>query len=391
MRVRKSIAAIAVGLAVLAGTGDDASGLPGPPGPPAGGGPRGPGIGPSGGPRPGGIRGPGGVGGPGGPGGIQRPGGVGGPGRAPTFGGPRAPGGAPGGRGPERLPEGIPGQGRPGGIGPGWRPQGPAQIPGAQGIGGPASSHGLGGLGSLAKSSDALVHNSSTFPVNQQSLANTRDSIRNSLNQNNKYNFFQGDWSSRYPNSWYAAAWASGSSDAYSYADWSTAYRYCRSYQSEPVYYDYGSTVVYEGDTVYVNGSSAGTQQQYAQQATSIAETGQQAAATKDEDWLSLGVFAMTQGGQSSSNDLFQLAVNKSGVIRGNYYSALSDTTLPVCGSVDPKTQRAAWKVGDRKEPVFEAGFANLTKSETTMLVHFAEDRTQQWNLVRIEQPPQRE
>jgi hypothetical protein len=58
-------------------------------------------------------------------------------------------------------------------------------------------------------------------------------------------------------------------------------------------------------------------------------------------------------------------------VIRGNYYSALSDTTLPVYGSVDKETQRAAWTVGDRKEPIFEAGFANLTKSETTMLVHF--------------------
>jgi hypothetical protein len=35
----------------------------------------------------------------------------------------------------------------------------------------------------------------------------------------------------------------------------------------------------------------------------------------------------------------------------------------------------------------FEAGLANLTKSETTMLVHFGKDRTQQWSLVRIEQP----
>ena len=95
----------------------------------------------------------------------------------------------------------------------------------------------------------------------------------------------------------------------------------------------------------------------------------------------------MIQGEQVSGNDLFQLAVNKAGVIRGNYYSALSDTTLPVYASVDKKTQRAAWTVGDRKEPIFEAGFANLTKSETTMLVHFGKGRTQQWTLVRIEQP----
>ena len=65
----------------------------------------------------------------------------------------------------------------------------------------------------------------------------------------------------------------------------------------------------------------------------------------------------------------------------------LSDTTLPVYGSVDKKTQRAAWTVGDRKDTTYEAGLANLTKSETTMLVHFGKDRTQQWTLVRVEQP----
>jgi hypothetical protein len=31
-------------------------------------------------------------------------------------------------------------------------------------------------------------------------------------------------------------------------------------------------------------------------------------------------------------------------------------------------------------------GFANLTKAESTMLVHFGKDRTQQWSLIRVEQ-----
>jgi hypothetical protein len=50
-------------------------------------------------------------------------------------------------------------------------------------------------------------------------------------------------------------------------------------------------------------------------------------------------------------------------------------------------TQRAAWTVGDKKEPIYEAGFANLTKSETTMMVHFGKDRSQQWTLIRIDTP----
>src|SRR5205085_8694755 len=114
------------------------------------------------------------------------------------------------------------------------------------------------------------------------------------------------------------------------------------------------------------NGDAVATPEQYAQQAVTIADTGKQAPAAKEEEWLALGVFAMVQGEQVNGNDLFQLAVNKSGTIRGNYYNALADTTLPVYGSVDKKTQRAAWRIGDRKDTTYEVGFANLTKAETT-------------------------
>src|SRR5262249_45346663 len=105
---------------------------------------------------------------------------------------------------------------------------------------------------------------------------------------------------------------------------------------------------------------------------------------------LSLGVFAMVQGERTDSNDLFQLAVNKAGTIRGNFYNALSDTTVPVYGAVDKKTKRAAWTVGDKKEPIYEAGFVNLTKPETTMMVHFGKNHSQQWTLIRVEQPAEK-
>jgi hypothetical protein len=196
---------------------------------------------------------------------------------------------------------------------------------------------------------------------------------------------FGAGWWGRYPGAWRAAGWATAGA-VFAPATWGACSSYC-GYPAEPVYYDYGTNVVYEGDTVSINGDSVGTQEQYAQQAITIAETGKQAEASKEEEWLPLGVFAMVQGEQVNGNDLFQLAVNKAGMIRGNYYNALSDTTLPVYGSVDKKTQRAAWTVGDKKEPIYEAGFANLTKSETTMLVHFGQDRTQQWTLVRMDPP----
>ena len=83
----------------------------------------------------------------------------------------------------------------------------------------------------------------------------------------------------------------------------------------------------------------------------------------------------------------FQLAVNKGGVVRGNYYDAVADNTLPVYGSVDPRTQRVAWSIGEKKDVVFEAGIANLTRDETPILVHYGKDNTQQFTLIRLQQP----
>jgi hypothetical protein len=159
-------------------------------------------------------------------------------------------------------------------------------------------------------------------------------------------------------------------------------------YPAEPVYYDYGETVVYSENTVTVNGETEIPADQYAQQATDIATAGAEAKADpKEGEWKPLGVFAMVAEGEERSNNIFQLAVNKDGVIRGEYYNALTDTTEPVYGSVDKKTQRAAWTVADRKSPVYEAGIANLTQEETTLLVHYSKDRRQQFMFIRLPEP----
>src|SRR6516165_5425865 len=181
-----------------------------------------------------------------------------------------------------------------------------------------------------------------------------------------------------------AAGWAARA--VWGAATWDSCSSYC-GYDSEPVYYDYGENVVYQDDGVYVGADRVASEEEFAQQATVLADTGREAKATKEEEWLSLGVFAMAQGDEKNSNHIFQLAVNKVGVLRGNYYDAVTDTTSPIFGSVDKKTQRAAWTVGDRKTPVYEAGIANLTKNETTMMVHYGKERSQQYALIRIEEP----
>ncbi len=154
------------------------------------------------------------------------------------------------------------------------------------------------------------------------------------------------------------------------------------------MYYDYGTTAVYQGDSVYVNGDPIATQEQYAAQATEIAAVGESAPSAAQAA-TPLGVFGMVQGDETTATQFVQLAVNQQGIISGEYYNATTDQTEQLGGSVDQKSQRAAWSVAGRDTIVYEAGIANLTKDETTMLIHYGKDRTQQWILVRIPEPTQ--
>jgi hypothetical protein len=235
----------------------------------------------------------------------------------------------------------------------------------------------VGGSRTLAGSSRYGTHYAS-----RSVLATSGGVVRTNFNH---YHAFRPGWHTNYPGAWFAAGWAAA--QIWSTPSWAAVSGYC-SYPEEPVYYDYGETVVYEGDTVYMNGQPAYTAEQYSQQATEIAAAGKNVPAEPPaDDFQPLGVFAMVGEGETSSSNIFQLAVNKSGVLRGNYYNATTDTTEKIFGSVNSQTKRAAWTVADRKSPTYDAGIANLTKDETTMLVHFAQGAPKQYTLVRIPEP----
>lgn len=199
------------------------------------------------------------------------------------------------------------------------------------------------------------------------------------------YNCFNPAWYTAHPGCWAAAGWAAGA--AWSGASYSDVSSYCGMDSSASPDYDYGSSVVYQDDNVYVNGQQAATAQQYADQATAIADKGQAATPPPTDDWKPLGVYALVSGDEKTSNNIFQLAVNKDGVIRGNYYDGLMDTTTDVYGSADKQTQRAAWTIGKKKGRVFEAGIYNLTQPQCPCLVHIGTQSTSQMMLVRVEQP----
>ncbi len=205
-------------------------------------------------------------------------------------------------------------------------------------------------------------------------------------NEFNRHNLFTPTWYANHANVWGAAALGAS---AWAPASWSSASDWVGC-DSEPEAYDYGTTVLYQGGNVYVEGQPAGSEAQYYDQASSLAASGD---ANQDDDanWLPLGVFGMVQDQQTDPTMIFQLAVNRQGVIRGNCYNTVTDTTLPVHGAVDKKTQRAAWTIGDNKSTVIDTGLANLTKDQAPALMHFGKERTQEWLLVRLKNKAQQE
>ncbi len=117
-----------------------------------------------------------------------------------------------------------------------------------------------------------------------------------------------------------AAAWTTAAA-YWTCAPYSTVATFC-DYPAQPIVYDYGSTVVYQDDRVYYNAEPVATAQEYAAQATHIAVVGQEAKPAENVEWQSLGVFAVLQGEEKDANHIFQIAINKEGILRGNYYSA---------------------------------------------------------------------
>jgi hypothetical protein len=164
-----------------------------------------------------------------------------------------------------------------------------------------------------------------------------------------------------------------------------------------PRYWSYGpdANIYCQDDYVYYDGERYEPVADYYQQiydlAHSVPKISEQDA--KDMDWAPLGVFVVARDSDENNQPqrTIQLAVNKEGVISGTFYNSDNGNTHPVTGMVDERTQRAAWAFadGDRPKLVFETSINNLTKNDSTMMVHYgpSESDTEVWHLVRLEQP----
>ena len=86
----------------------------------------------------------------------------------------------------------------------------------------------------------------------------------------NHWDVYNRGWYTDHPGAWFAAGWATGA--AWRAASWNSVGTWMNYYPTTPVYYDYGNTISYENDNVYVNGQEAGTTQEYYQQAANAGD-----------------------------------------------------------------------------------------------------------------------
>src|SRR4029434_2097525 len=150
----------------------------------------------------------------------------------------------------------------------------------------------------------------------------------------------------------------------------------------------------YEGDTVYVDNKPVPVQQYNGPLLEGAASVDQPPpplpppAPTQPGERTLFGVFALAQEEKGDPVMFFQLSINRDGIISGAFQSTMTNDARPVAGQLEKATQRAAWRIGDNTETIFETTLGNLTSDVSPIDVHFGNSRTQTWLLVRMTEPP---
>jgi hypothetical protein len=253
-----------------------------------------------------------------------------------------------------------------------------------QGPNGTTIAHGS------ASARGAIAGNAVTRNWSSADLRVQGNYLRNNFNH---YNVFNSAWFHDHPHAWWGGAYATSPWAPCAWAALNTWF----GEQWAPASYDYGDNVTYSNNSVYLNDQPIATADQYYQSAAALAQIGEQANVPTQQPsgnqvdatnpkWLPLGVFEALREKEKSSTMMFQLATNKAGIVRGNYFNTADSIQQPVEGAVDKKTQRITWVVEDRDKIIFDTGLYNLTKDETPVLVHFGKDKTEQWVFVRLNQ-----
>lgn len=285
--------------------------------------------------------------------------GAGGPGRAgaagPGVGGRGAPGvGAPG-VGAPRV--GAPGVGTPGvgAPGVGVRPGVGTPLRGAAGVG-PVQN---------ARAVDAFL---GTKPVAKSAVASQRATqLKTSLNGIEQP--FTASWYGAHPNAWrythpYSNVWA--------FAGVVGVSRWL----------GYPQTTENVASTTVIATENTATETE------SVLAGSPSKEVPADLEWMALGVYAAAPEGTQQANTFIQLDVGRDGTLRGNYFDAITDQSLPIVGTIAKDSRKASWTVGESKSAMrFETTLDNLMAESSQGVVLSSTGRQQTWDFVRVEKP----
>jgi hypothetical protein len=201
-----------------------------------------------------------------------------------------------------------------------------------------------------------------------------------------EYRYFTNDWFGGHRGAWAPGAWFGGMG----YWDgpvWGALAPWL-GINATPLMYTFGNSCVITDGEVYLGGEPIATLPNFTNQAFALADAGRAAAIGPNDQFQPLGVFGLVREDENAAQRVIQLAVNQTGVVRGNYYDAMTDVNQPIFGMVDPTSQLVAWEIGDRRDIAFEAGLGDLMQMETTCLVFYgATQPPVQVVLVRLPAP----
>jgi hypothetical protein len=261
---------------------------------------------------------------------------------------------------------------------------------------GDADRNNLAGDGGFGRIMDnpatSWAGRAGTYGMSPRALADHWNNVNGNFNH---WNYFDRNWWGNHHWYWWNRNW--GDDWAWGWTGWGDLGGWWgMDAATEPVYYDYGNNITYNGDSVYYGSQPLESTDAYYAQAQALAETAPPTPTApvsdeqqkKDVDNMKpLGVYALVSGNQNNSSQLLQLAVDKKGVIRGTYYNEVTAESKPVSGAVDKKNQRACFTIAGNKNVVYDTAIGNLLKQSSPILVHYSKSNTQQLTLVRLKKP----
>ena len=101
--------------------------------------------------------------------------------------------------------------------------------------------------------------------------------------------------------------------------------------------------------------------------------------------WMTLGVYSLLTGSGDSGTRMLELAIDKHGHIRGNYFDMITNVTYTLTGRIHEPTHYVQWTLDKNKQFTFYTPLSQLTQPEGIVHVRFPSGQKEQWEIVRME------